>query len=178
MNYYLKDGSHFARLYELDCSDDTVDDPASDLMLWQNICNSPEVTGYRTSFRLPVSEDTLSICNISYSKLDDDGVYDYYSTKLSTEQALELYYDCMLPDIADGRLAGFWAVENGEYFNVKTNADIYIELVDRDNMEDESKDKYESIQFAVQTNSERCLKWIEENTDIVPLPMSEVEPRG
>ncbi len=175
INYYLKDGSHFARFYELDSGDEAMDDPASDLMLWQTICNSPEVTGFRTSFRMPVNEDTVSICNIDYGKTDSDGVYTHNSVKLTTEQALELYYDCMLPDIADGQLAGFWAVQNSDYYNIKTDATIYIELVDRDNRQDESKDKYESLDFAVQVNSERCLSWLRENMGILPISMSQAE---
>lgn len=176
--YMLRDGSQLSRIYELDRSETAAEDPESDLMLWQRICNSPEVTGYRTSFGMPVNEDTLSYCNIVSSGLDDEGEYVGSQIKLDTDEALELYYECMLPDIADGHLAGYWAVPNNEYYDTKTNTTIYIELVDRENTQYEDKGKYASIDFEVQMDSERCLSWLAENTDIVPITLREAERYG
>lgn len=173
VNYYLKDGSHMCRIYELDMSDKALSDPGSDIMLWQDICNSAEVTHYRTSFDIPVSADTIGMCSIDGYYYDEEGVYQDFGTRLTTEQALELYNDCIVPDVSDGHLAHFWAIEAGGFYDEKTNTTIYLEVVDRARGDMEAG-KYDSMSFRVQTDSKRVLDWIAENTDIEPVPMRRI----
>ena len=172
MHYYLKDGSTLERLYSLDSGDAACSDPDSDLMRWQELCNTEELTRIRSSFKMPVSAETIGMCNLSYYCVDEEGNYTGDNVALTTEQALELYNECVLPDIRDGHMARYWVIQSGDYYDVKSNTSIYLELVDRQ-QKDDSNDKYESMEFIVQMDSQRCLQWLEENTDIEPLSQRE-----
>ena len=171
-DYYTKDGGHLVRMYQLNSGEEALSDPQSDLMRWQDICNSQEVTALRTGFKMPVSAETLGMCNVSCYTDKEDGLYRNRNIALTAEQTLELYEDCILPDIRDGRLGRYWVVQTEDYYQLKSNTSVYIELVNRDYKEGDEGSKYEDLEFKVQMDSQRCLDWLKENLDLEPEPLS------
>lgn len=177
INYYLKDGRTVSRNYQVDCSIEALNGPESELMLWQDICNSEEVTYYRTSFAIPVTAHSLGLCSIESYSVDGEGRYEGESFTLTTLQALELYNECMLPDIEDGNMGHFWAMQYDDFFDVKSNTTIHIELIDRDYKNGSNGQRYYSIEFNVQMNSARTIEWIEKNAGINPVSLRVTDPQ-
>lgn len=173
IDYYMKDGSHMGRIYRVDASADAAADPDSDVSRFEDIMNSDEVRAYRNSFGIPLSEDTLSYCEIAYYQVDENGYYDSKSLRLTTEQALELYNDCIEPDIEDGCLGDYFAYSSDEYYNTMTNVYVYYDLHDRTKTDGSG---YEYMTFNIQVNSARCLEWLKENTDVEPITAREADP--
>lgn len=175
ISYMMKDGSSRARIYLIDRTEELLQDPDSDAMRLQDIMNSDEVRAWRTDFDIPVTPGSISICEISSSRWDEEQqFYDNRSLVLPAEQAYEFYSGCIVPDVEDGQLATFYVYEGAEYMNSKTNVTVYIETIDRSSGKPE-RYRYSSMSFQIQTDSERCLKWLEENTEFEPVPLSKSE---
>lgn len=176
VSYELNDGSMVDRNYEIDGSLEAVKDKDSDIARWEAILNSDEVRGYRTSFDdIPLTRETLDHCSISSYTVDSEGRYENKDVTLTAEQTLELYNECILPDAKDGKLGDYFAVNTDEYYDLKTNTSINIQVCDKKELGVDGR-RYNAINFTVQVNSERCLKWIAENTDIEPLALSIADP--
>jgi len=181
VSYELNDGSYLHRWYEIDASIAAAEDADSDIARWEAIMNSDEVRDYRASFDIPLTRETLDSCSINSYTVDSEDRRQYKYVTLTAEQALELYNECIMPDVKDGNLAYYFAVSTGEYYDTKTNTTIDIVLYDKDwvdpsIIESTSQGRYRSVSFNVQVNSERCLRWLAENTDMEPQALSIVDP--
>lgn len=175
IDYVLQDGSRKTRLYYPDASDEEAEDPSSDVMLYQNIMNMDEVRACRTEFTVPVTPSSIDMCTVSASWWDEEKQsYEGQYLELTAEEAYELYSECIVPDVADGRLAEFFAIMGEEYRNLKTDTSVCIETIDRSGGNPE-RYRYSTIDFQIQVNSERCLQWLKEHTDFEPIPLSESE---
>ena len=56
--------------------------------------------------------------------------HSYYGTctwEFTAEELEELYYTCILPDIADGTLGRIWLITDGDYYSTVYNANINID---------------------------------------------------
>lgn len=168
ISYQLKNGSRLRRTYALDASQEAANDENSDIRKWQTIMNSDEVRGYRTCFDIPVSRETIGNCYVS--KYIDNGADGGWNQDiiLTPEQALALYFECIVPDIEDGRLGEFFVAEDEEYYERKTDTTVTIETIDRSWTGQSDKNCYNSISFNVQTDSARCIEWLKANTGITP----------
>ncbi len=176
ITYELNDGSILNRSYEIDASVAAAQDRDSDIARWEAILNSDEVRGYRTSFDdIPLTRETLDTCRITSYTVDSEGNYLDEDVTLTAEQTLELYNECILPDAKDGNIGDYFAVSTDKYYDIKTNTTINIQVCDTNRPENEGP-CYNAIDYTVQVNSARCLKWIEENTDIEPLALRIAEP--
>lgn len=177
VSYMLNDGSMLDRMYEIDNTIAAAEDPDSDIARWEAILNSDEVWDYRASFDIPFTRETLEECSISSYTVDSEGRHQYETVTLTKEQALELYNECMVPDVKDRNLGYYFAVGTDKYYDTKTNTTIDIVLYDKDWVDPGGfgRGMSSSVGFIVQVNSARCLKWIEENTDLEPLALSIAE---
>lgn len=175
IDYILQDGSRKTRLYYPDASEAAAEDPFSDVMLYQNIMNMDEVRAVRTEFTVPVTPSSIDMCTVSASWWDEEKQnYEGKYLELTAEEAYELYSECIVPDVADGQLAEYFAITGEEYRELKTDTSVYIETVDRSSGNPE-KYRYSSMDFQIQVNSERCLEWLKEHTDLDSIPLSQSE---
>ena len=178
VTYELNDGSYLNRSYEIENTVAAAEDKDSDIARWEAILNSDEVRDYRASFDFPFTRETLAECTISSYTVDSEGRREYAYVTLTPEQALELYNECIVPDEKDGKLCDYFAVSTDKYYDTKTNTTIDITLFDKDwvNPSGLGRGRSSAVSFIVQVNSERCLAWIKENTDIEPQALRIVDP--
>jgi hypothetical protein len=99
-------------------------------MVLNDIFNSQEAIDDRKETEIPVSELTITNANIYYSTtVNEDGggvAVTQTSYQMTDQEAMALYYGCILPDIADGTLGRIWLVQNDDYYN--TVYDCFIEI--------------------------------------------------
>ncbi|HHU22798.1 MAG TPA: ABC transporter permease [Clostridiales bacterium] len=128
--YHMENGSIMSRAYTLSASDEEINDPGSDIMVLNDIFNSQEAIDDRKETEIPVSELTITNANIYYSTtVNEDGggvAVTQTSYQMTDQEAMALYYGCILPDIADGTLGRIWLVQNDDYYN--TVYDCFIEI--------------------------------------------------
>lgn len=130
--YYLENGSVMSRSYNLSDTEEEIGNPDSDIRALNDIFNCKEAIASRKEISIPVNEQTITDANVYYNTIvigaepAADKTVTQAARKLSDEEAMELYYDCILPDIADGTLGRVWLVKSSDYYD--TVYDCYIEI--------------------------------------------------
>lgn len=125
IDYYLKNGKTLSRYYVL------YFDMPDDCDALNDIINCREAVNYRKQLSIPVSEEHFSAGYINYL---DTVTGEYQSYELSSEEAIELYNNCIVPDIESGALGRLWLnsehskVDGRSYFSTVYDCNIYIEL--------------------------------------------------
>lgn len=178
IRYTLSDGKSLTRVYSIDASQQAQNDPDSDIMLLQRILNLQEAIDRRTASSVPVSETTIDYFTIDAFTVDKLGNYDNQQIILSPQQAVEFYEQCLLPDIQEGSVDLIWLFNTEEYYETSTNTSVQIELTQRSYTPAGEAKTPESayFYFNLTVNAHRCLQWIEENTQLNVLPMSQASP--
>lgn len=155
ISYTLSDGSELKRDYTI-FSRDTYGDFAS----LEDFLNSPDVMALRLEGDFPVTLE-----NIAYAELSTSYHYlngSHYYARLGTEAAHELYYDCILPDIADGSIGRSHIVEDNDFYD-----GVYDVWIGIDCMESlrtgEGGERTQYLHFRVDTSAERTAAWLEEH---------------
>ena len=97
IRYTMRDGRTLERWYHLVFPASQADNPGSDLNRYVTLMNSPEAI---ESVCLPILPFTAETLSSAYLEGERDGVYWNYS--LSTDQALDLYENALLPEIKAG----------------------------------------------------------------------------
>jgi hypothetical protein len=90
---------------------------------------------------------------------DNDG-YDYQNLELTAEEANELYYTCILPDINDGTLGRIWIINDEDYLNTVYACSVSIECNKRDS---EGEYTYQNFYTVPTVDSARTNAWLEEH---------------
>jgi hypothetical protein len=138
--YHMENGSIMSRAYTLSASDEEINDPGSDIMVLNDIFNSQEAIRSRKETEIPVNELTITNASVYASTITDnnaagEGELEQTVTQvtyqLTDKEAMELYYDCILPDIADGTLGRVWLVQNDDYYSTVYDCHIEISLAMR-----------------------------------------------
>lgn len=192
INYYLESGKMVTRQYRICYS---LDGGAGYDLLKQleEFCNDTEFLIERVSPRFSDgsaaadggADISYSCVNyrepVQYTETDD---YEYYyssyssssyrgstssSYTLSSQEAYELYTECILPDAKDGTLGLVWLTEDAEYYETATGSEVYFEF--RSVIAGEIE--YVSVYVHVTKNSARTLAWLEEH-DIPVYTMKEL----
>lgn len=172
--YTLKNGKLIKRAYQVDFTDAAQNSPESDVGKAQELLNRQEAIERRTALRLPVTPVTVEYATIEWFTDDEAGYYGE-SFRLTPEQMVELYNECVLPDIADGTIGLEWMTWGDGYYDTATNVSINFSL--RQNDPDMPMGiQRASLYLNVTTVSERTLAWIAENTEIECLPLRVASP--
>ena len=172
LHYYMKDGRTFMRQYWLAWDWDTINDESSDVGTLQKLVNLQECIDKRCEMDIPLSRDTVTSFIVhSYTATEYDE-YKEENIKLSPEQAEDFYNTCLLPDIKEGKMGRRWVAENQEYYNTMTNVRFELELSNRALLPapiNNQDVEHEYFTFNLGIDAERCMKWLEENTEIEAL---------
>lgn len=120
--YTYHNGKTLERYYTIDPQG------SNDIYTLNDILNSKEAIDYRKKLGLPVSIDTISDAFIEYY----DAVQMQYRTiELSPRAAVELYHDCIIPDIEAGALGKVWLAPDEDYETNVYDCTIRLSLEER-----------------------------------------------
>ena len=153
LKYTLADGSVLARSYSL-CGSDTW----GDIRALQDLLNSPRAIETRKSADFPVTLENIIHAEV-YSSYYGLGGGGDYALELSDEEAHELYYDCILPDMAAGGIGLTWLVQDQEYYDTACDCYVYIECYERLRT-NAGGERYQSLYFEVSRDSARTIAWL------------------
>ena len=178
-SYRMKDGSVIRRRYQMEENALTANDESSAYSLYAELQNTSEGRRQRCELALPMSRETFATCEIQYMVPTggaNDSDYRVESMLLNMDEALALYA-CVIEDAENARIADFSSRYSREYFEKKTNVNIYFET-SKEVEGEEYRWRHDGITYTVQLNSEKTLEWLSENTDIEIVPLKEVNPDG
>lgn len=174
LQYYMEDGRVFMRQYWLAWDWDSINDESSDVCTLQKLVNLQEAIDNRCKMDIPLSKDTVTSFTVFSHTLDENELYNETNLKMTPEQAEDFYNNYLLPDIKDGKMGRRWVAENEEYYNTVSNVRFELELSNRALLPtpvNNEKVEHEYFTFTLAMDAERCLKWLEENTEIEALPI-------
>jgi len=177
-SYELKNGGFISRRYDLLYTDKDFDISGSDMMKLQALINTQSAIENRKNITLPVTAANIRYGSISYYDKTAGGYLNY---DLTPEQAEQLYNDCILPDINDGVLGRIWLSSSSSDYLSKVYAlnigiDIYDSAKESAGINNMNGNKPvgvgatdENFSTTLTTDAARTLKWIKDNTEIVPV---------
>lgn len=167
ITYNLKNGGAIDREYRLNVSEEADGSPSAPLIKLQNIFNTAEGTVYRKRVDVDVIEQNINYANICYYNPATDR---YESLNITDQQAVELYNQCIVPDMAEGGLGKVWLVPDEEYYSTVYRVSIDIDLQDRSTLIDGNFSYYyDYFSTTLTSKAVRTYAWILENTDIEPV---------
>lgn len=158
IDYYKKNGSVQSFTYYIAANAELME-PGTDAYAYQELVNTDEAVAFRKSTDIPITSSNIVYANIS--AMQPDGIYT--TLDLTTEEAMELYYDCILPDIADGTLGRLWIVNTEEYYDTVYRCTINIEVSERDMADSNYRYSYSYSYFYTNptVDSWRTNAWLE-----------------
>jgi len=117
--------------------------------------------GYEEAVPIPTKEG-YTLDPALLEKLDLDNMYFRCDMPLSTEQIMELYNQCIVPDIADGTLGRIWIINDREYEDTVYSAEISIDARVVAQGQDGERYDYTYFYTVPTVDSHRTNRWLEE----------------
>lgn len=170
IEYTLKNGRVMKRAYLLDFTAAAQNDPDSDIYNAQVILNCREALIKRTELSIPVNTDTIEFCTLECSHNTAETGYVNESLSLTREQAVELYEQCILPDIEDGTLGKDWLTWEDVYKDTVTNVTVNLSLYESAPGTINGRN-WDYLYLDVTVDAERTIAWIAENMGIACEPL-------
>ena len=129
ITYDLGNENYMYRRYMVAYGPDEIRDMSSDIRTLEAIMNTEEGIAERYVVDYPVTVLNAEHVWIEYA--DKDSFERFHFTDLAPSEIVQLYNDCILPDIADGNLGVIDIIEDEDYAKSKYHCTIGIELVER-----------------------------------------------
>ena len=167
IRYQLKNGRTIQRSYMIYGQTGDVDRPDTTIGRLRALLNIREGILSRMAADVPVVEENIRYAAIHVE--ETDGINQEY--RLTPKQAAELWRTAILPDGEDQKICLYTICDTEENLKTQTNLTIYIET---QREEPDGETRYWGHEFRVFTFSQRCLEWIEENTDLSWTSLSEL----
>ena len=168
---------------------DAIDmaDPYSNIRRLGDVLNLQEAVDYRIDFAKgrAVTSENVEYASIDGGYTDENGEWQSASLRLTPEQAAEFYNECVVPDSKDSHLGHVWPVRDDEYFDTMSYLGLQLELrretgaspnVVYDSNIEYVRTDYTYINLTV--DAARCVKWLEENSDIRLMTLREADPES
>lgn len=156
-SYVLKDGSHLRRNYEVSSMVST-----KDIELLETIANTPEGLLSRKLPKVEPTSASVEYAFVNWAVPDDAGGTTVETLEITPEEAVELYNECILPDMKDGTIGLVW-FDAGEEFRASVyDCCISIEL-SRPGHGRDDYDRYETFYTYATIWSERTNAWLAEH---------------
>lgn len=178
IEYVLENGRRIKRMYPIASDWESINDENSDAYKFQKLINVQEAIDYRCEMKIPLTAETVYAFNVVSHTVDEVRGYEDYVVKLTAEQAVDFYNNYLLPDINEGKMGRRWVFNNEEYFDTVSNVEFHINLDNRALLPVNTDSKYvenEYFTFTLNLDAERCVKWVEENTDVEVLKLVQAE---
>ena len=91
--------------------------------------------------------------------------------RLTAEQALDFYENAVLPDRAAHTLDRVWLYPDGAQLDLSSNVAFYLET----HRKTEDGEVWDTLNLEICMDSQACLRWIRENTDLPVMTRREAE---
>jgi ABC-2 type transport system permease protein len=155
--YTMKDGSTLKRSYALSYNNEAED---GDVRTLQNLINRQEAIDYRKQLDFPVTAENIDYACVDYRvpSPGENEYGDYQEIRLTAEEANELYYECILPDIDDGTLGRMWLISDEDYMNTVYACSINFECLERDS---NGEYTYQNFYTVPTVDSQRTNAWLD-----------------
>ena len=176
LRYLMKDGSTLVRYYPIGHDEAEINDPASAFGRWEALFNCREARRLRTSFRIEPREENIMSFYLSWT-LPENGISVQKTLYFTPAQAMDFIENAMKPDAEAGTLGRRELAETEEYLDTATNLSIALDLHDVQAREQDPTGAvyWDSFYLTLYTDSENCLRWIEENAQVELLTQRELK---
>ena len=164
ITYVLNNGSVIRRKYPMNIGEDAADDPQSLVSRVYDFYSRPDIILNTILPDFPVIPENI---RSSYIYCDVNSADRPDSIALSPEETCDFYEQCILPDIMDGNLGRSYPDRSSAGLNEETNCYISVDMSERTAGPDgyPVDGKWGGIYLNISFSAERCMKWLEENTD-------------
>lgn len=164
LSYTLKDGSNMTRRYAVAYDPAAVRNEASEIRVLEALLNTDEAISERCITPFPVAIENVSSGWVEYT---DAVTYEHLSfSDFAPSDIVRLYNECILPDIADGRLGVYDLIEDADYakskYNCTISLDLYAKAVTNDNGS-ETLEEYRNVVLYLTTDASRTLQFLKEH---------------
>lgn len=159
LKYTLKNGTTVNRAYTLAYENTDV---TGDVRTLQNIIDCQEAIDYRKKLDYAITAENITYAAVSYGVPDENHDNQYQSLSLTSEEANELYYECILPDILDGTLGKIWLIYDADYYDTVYACTINIECNERSGSGGDGKYDYQYFYTVPTVDSSRTNAWLRE----------------
>lgn len=181
LRFQMKDGRSLERAYYLRCYEPPEPE---DLDALEDLINCPELLDQRDRIGLPVTEKTVYGAQFSYSWTDPDGRYQYDMLNLTAAEAVDFYYNAVLPDRNAHTLGRIWLNWSGRRLDTLSSVSFHMDLMQPDRGNEAymtpdpaasagtlrptavGKETMEMLDLEIGMDSEACLAWLREHTEI------------
>jgi ABC-2 type transport system permease protein len=164
LTYKLKNGKEIYRYYAIDDTEDWLNSGSSEFSSVKDFCTLQSV---KQAYTDAISE---KLDYLHYSSIDltvpDGETLTYPSINLENDKLYQFVSECVLPDMLDSSLGGFWPVSSDEYYSQVSNVDIYVSF--------SGNELSMGMSLNVPMDAARTLAWLKENYDIDPVPLGEI----
>ena len=153
--YELTDGGKLVRYYDLAARGES-----RDIRALEELLNTQEGIETRNATDFPVTLENITYASVNsgYYPLNDGN----YSVELTAWDAHELYYDCILPDMAEGTIGAVGLIEDEKYSRRQYDCSIYIDCYERLRTPG-AEERFQSFYIDLSRDSTRTLNWLHEH---------------
>ena len=168
LRYVLKNGKTMVRNYALPYDGQKPEYDDSSMSLLQDLSNVPEAILSRHEMLVEVKPENIEYSEVHVARWDAEReVMNGEGIMLSREQANDLYWNALLPDMEEGRLGRDYFYDYGD-LRSDTSVSISLSLVGK-----EYAFRYDWKDFSVQLDSERTIAWLAKNLQLAVQPYPE-----
>lgn len=173
LHYRLKDGRELERSWYLQ-----ILDPAEpgDLLGWEELLNCDELVDGRNAQIPAVTAEKIYAASLYYTWTDEQGRERCDELRLTPEEAADFYQNAVLPDQRQHSIGRIWLLYDEAHRQLRSNVHFGLDLR---LTEEEAKAYGRQMYYynaEVCMDSEGCLAWIREHTQIPVMPLSEASP--
>jgi len=163
ITYTLQNEDTVVRRYKIRYGPDEVLNPASEIRAYEALMNTKEGIEERYTVDYPVTADNVGSGWIEY--VDAVNYERTHFSDFAPSELVRLYNDCILPDIADGKLGVVDIIEDKEYALSKYNCTIGLEFykeITTTQYGGRAFNEYKSIQVYPTLEASRTLAFLKE----------------
>jgi len=126
ITYTLQNEDIISRRYKISFGPDEILNDASEIRAYERLLNTKEGIEERYIVSYPVTVDNVGSGWVEYR--DAENYESYHFSDFAPSELLRLYNECILPDIADGKLGVIDVIEDKDYALSKYQCTIGLEF--------------------------------------------------
>ena len=163
ITYTLKDEQQISRRYRIVYGPDEIRNTQSEIRVFEALQNTAEGIEERYTVDYPITIDNVGSGWVEYR--DAVNYESFHYSDFSPSDLLRLYNECILPDIADGKLGVIDIIEDKDYALSKYNCTIGLEFyreITTTRYGGRSFNEYKSIQIYPTLEASRTMAFLKE----------------
>ena len=163
ITYTLKDEQQISRRYRIVYGPDEIRNTQSEIRVFEALQNTAEGIEERHTVDYPITIDNVGSGWVEYR--DAVNYESFHYSDFSPSDLLRLYNECILPDIADGKLGVIDIIEDKDYALSKYHCTIGLEFyreITTTRYGGRSFNEYKSIQIYPTLEASRTMAFLKE----------------